>query len=235
MYSDEDITAYLDGELPVAEMAAMKTAIENGKIPQARLDALHMDKAALSTAFAPLLATAPELALPVAKPRWVLPALAASVALVIGIGLGTRLQAPQSGWEMEVAHYQALYVLETLSVIEPDLDRLTQEVAKTNALLGLDMSIETLNGFEGLTLRRAQVLGFEGQVLIQIAYTMADGTPVAFCILKRQNSVEQPVSTTELLGLATATWQNSGYSFLTIGGDDPKLMADFARHLAAAI
>ncbi|MCF6304752.1 MAG: hypothetical protein L3J33_05220 [Rhodobacteraceae bacterium] len=233
MYSDEDLTAFLDGELPAETAGAITAALAKDPALANRLATLEIDLSGLKSAFDSL--PTPPVTLPATKPRWIMPALAASIMLALGIGIGARLQAPQTGWEMEVAHYQALYVLETLSVIEPDAERLTQEVAKTSALLGLDMNLEVLDGFDGLTLRRAQVLGFEGQVLIQIAYTMEDGTPVAFCILKRQNLDEEGIETTEMLGMAAASWQNSTHSFLAIGGKDQKLMADFASHLAAAL
>ncbi len=233
MYSDEDLTAFLDDELSQDKAGEITAALMQDPALARRLEALQIDLPGLKAAFNAL--PTPPVTLPTAKPRWIMPALAASIMLALGIGIGVRLQAPQTGWEMEVAHYQALYVSQTLSVIEPDVQRLTQEIAKTSALLGLDMNLEILDGFDGLTLRRAQVLGFEGQVLIQIAYTMADGTPVAFCILKRQNSVEEPINTSEMMGMAAASWQSSDHSFLAIGGVDQKLMADFASHLAAAL
>ncbi len=233
MYSDEELTAYLDGELPDNKTQEITAALAADADLAARLAALDIDIACLKSAFHSL--PVPEINLPTTKPRWILPALAASVVLALGIGIGVSLLAPKTGWEVEVAHYQALYVTDTLIGIKPDAERLAQQIATVNQLLGLEMNTEDLNGFDGMTLRRAQVLGFEGQVLIQIAYTMDDGTPVAFCILKRQNSVDRPVSSTELIGQAVATWQTTDHGFLTIGGTDQKLMADFARHLAAVL
>ncbi len=237
MYSDEELTAYLDGEMDPGKMADIQNAIESGEIPAARLLGLNIDKSAINNAFASLLDAAPAQAVPAAAAPRHFARLGAVAAILLALAtafFGSKL-APQKSWEMEVAHYQALYVAETLTGIQPTPQRLAQEIARANQLLGLNLSIETLSGFKGLTLRRAQVLGFEGQTLIQIAYTTANGTPIAFCILKQQNSVDQAIATTELVGLAAATWQSTDHSFLTIGGQDQDLMSDFATHLAALL
>lgn len=236
MYSDEKLTAYLDDELEAAETAAITRAVAQDPAVAARLAALDLDMAALQSAFAPLLNEAPG-ALPAAS-RWSRRlAYAAAACLLLGVGAGVFgfITPAKNGWEIEVAHYQALYVGDTLAGIAPDEARLASQLTRASGLLGLPLETEALAGFEGMTLRRAQVLGYEGQVLIQIAYSMADGTPVAFCILKRQHAVDMPIEGVELVGLAAAKWQNAEHGFLTIGGQDVDEMKAFASYLQAAL
>ncbi len=100
---DQQLSAYLDGELPPDETAAIEKALVRSPALEARLarfreadrlaaDALHgIDDRPLPPAVATLLAPRPET--PVLRPQFWRPfvrplALAASIALVVGFGIG---------------------------------------------------------------------------------------------------------------------------------------------------
>lgn len=242
MISDEELTAWLDGELSAQETGAIKRALAEDTDLAARLEALTLDKSTLRDAFGPLLDKAPaDLCAAVAPVRLgparspVALAVAASALLAVGLGAGWALFSPPVGWQVEVAHYQALYVADTMAPVNGDPARIAAELAVAGARLGLELDADALDGFDGLTLRRAQVLGYEGQVLVQIAYTSPTGMPVAFCILQKTTPGDSGLKSEILSGLATTNWQSGRHGFLTIGGQDAERMRSFAAYLRGVL
>lgn len=57
MFSDEMLTAFLDGELPEAQMQQIATALETDSVLQQRLDSLQVDFAPIRAAFDELLSS----------------------------------------------------------------------------------------------------------------------------------------------------------------------------------
>ncbi|NOR61474.1 MAG: hypothetical protein GQ535_03140 [Rhodobacteraceae bacterium] len=232
-FSDEDITAYLDAELGAERRAAMDALIAASPSFAKRVAALELDTSALQLGFAPLLAEAPPVSLPQPRRNWAWAAMATAAVVLFAVGLAFgQLSKPSvESWQMEVAHYQVLYVPETLASIPPDTARLQKELARAESLLGIELDQVALSNVPGLTLRRAQVLGFEGRTLIQIAYTAQDGTPVAFCIMNGEGGGDSEMEFARLLGLETALWQGAKHGFMVIGGQDPTLISDSAQYL----
>jgi len=87
---------------------------------------------------------------------------------------------------------------------------------------------DALADVDNLTLRRAQVLGFEGQPLIQLVYTDPSGKPFALCIMSDAEGGEGPAI---LAGLATHTWKSKSHGFILVGGDQQSRVDDLAQHL----
>lgn len=104
-------------------------------------------------------------------------------------------------------------------------------------MIGLDLDLERLSRIQGLTLRRAQVLGYRGQPVIQIAFTDTKGAPFAFCILQATNSVPLPgaslaaVKVKTLMDMAAASWQEPDHGLLIIVGQSQTKIFDFAVQL----
>ncbi len=231
-FSDDDISAYLDAELDAKGSAAIEAMIASDPRFASRVAALELDISALQKSFAPLLADAPSVSLPQPRRNWAWPAAAAAaVVLAVGFTFGQLAKPGGESWQMEVAHYQLLYVPETLAGISPDTARLQKELARAESLLGIELDQAALSNVPGLTLRRAQVLGFEGQTLIQIAYTAADGMPVAFCILNAGSKGDSELAFARLLGLESALWRGPKHEFMVIGGQSQAVIADSARYL----
>ncbi len=243
MLSDEHLTAWLDGELPQHEADLLQRRLAGDPGLAARIEALRLERARLVAAFAALEAGAPpfpQMESPPAPPparrarlarSVAVAALVVLVALAIGTGywLGSR---PRIGdWRTEVAHYQVLYVPDTLTGLQPDPARLAREFSLASARIGRRLDPDALSRIDGLTLRRAQVLGFRGQALIQIAYTAPDGTPIAFCIMRNTGGRRSPPKNARLMGLASESWQDAGHAYLVIGGNDPGSIAGIARQI----
>mmetsp|Transcript_23030 Transcript_23030/g.39043 ORF Transcript_23030/g.39043 Transcript_23030/m.39043 type:complete len:190 (+) Transcript_23030:34-603(+) len=143
--------------------------------------------------------------------------LAAGLAVAAFTGLGTPPPEPARGWVSFVASYQALYTTATLADAAPTSAEAFAQLATVSRAVGLDLT--GLPAASGLTFKRAQVLGFKGKPLVQIAFLRDDGTPVALCILPAGPDAK-PVNMGAAEGLGLARWNTPGHGFLLIGGTD---------------
>lgn len=237
-FTDEDLTAYLDGEAPEELRKEIDAALEINDDLATRLAALDIPVDDIAGAFDALLATAPAMPdLDVAPTSNVTPmtrrarrsgalgniglfatGIAAGIAIAVYTGIGDPQPKPD-GWKAVVASYQTLYATETLETVTPTQAEVQAQLAAVSAALGTDLS--TLPNLPGLTFKRAQRLSFNGKTLIQIAYLRDDGTPVALCIIPAKGPAPQPVTTATIKGLATSSWNQNGLAYLLVGGDDP--------------
>ncbi|MEP1961720.1 anti-sigma factor family protein [Tateyamaria sp.] len=239
-FSDEDLTAFLDGEAADALHDAIEQALETDMALADRMASLDIPLAPIVAAFDTLLDTAPvmpEFAVtetPPAKTNrmnwgWGIgtfaTGLAAGLAVAVFTGFGTPEPAPR-GWISFVASYQALYTTATLQGATPSADEAKVQLANVSDALGFDLS--TLPATEGLTFKRAQILGFAGKPLIQIAFLRADGTPVALCIIP-SGAGDKPINMGAAEGLDIARWNTSDFGFLLIGGQDAEPLAQEAE------
>lgn len=244
-FSDEELTAYLDGEADAALETAISAALETDEALGEQLAALDIPMAALTQGFDDLLADAPAMpdlgpvaAAPVsantdARPRWgqVIATfgtgLAAGLAVALFTGFGTPEPAAPAprGWVSYVASYQALYTEATLMIDDPSAEDTAMQLAVASDAIGFDLS--SLPQAEGLTYKRAQVLGFNGKTLIQVAFLRDDGTPVALCIIPAGPDAKA-VSMGAAEGLDIARWNAPGFGFLLIGGQDADPLAQEA-------
>ena len=132
-------------------------------------------------------------------------------------GFGQPAPPPAPGWAAFVASYQSLYTPETLaSVTLTEAERMAQ-LQTVSAAVGLDLT--GVPDAEGLTLKRAQILAFNGKPLVQLAYQRADGTPVALCIIPAGPD-DRPVSMGAAQGMELARWNTPGFGYILIGGQE---------------
>ncbi|MEL7125628.1 MAG: hypothetical protein AAGK30_05335 [Pseudomonadota bacterium] len=231
-FSDEELTAFLDGEANDALSAEIGNALETDAVLGARLEALDIPMAPLAEAYNALLADAPPMpVLPDASTGngratrfgwgWGIgtfgTGLAAGLAVAVFTGFGQPEPAPPPGWAAFVASYQSLFTPETLASVSLTEAERAAQLAEVSAALGLDLT--SVPDAEGLTLKRAQVLGFNGKPLVQLAYQRADGTPVALCIIPAGPD-GKAVSMGVAQGMELARWNTPGFGFLLIGGQD---------------
>ena len=138
-------------------------------------------------------------------------------------------QAPEPpGWIEVVANYQKLYTAETVAApLAPPIDSATRAQAETEKLRALSdvigLDLVQLHNIDGLKFRRAQQLGFRGKPLIQIAYALPDGTPVALCILP-STAAAKDVRAQMVQGMASTDWNTGAHGILLIGSDDQELI-----------
>ena len=234
--SDEDLTAYLDNALEARERQRVEGALDQSAQLRARLTGLDVPLDEIASSFDAILPHAPPLPDLPAAPAAPLPlraGLGLAAALLVGLGIGAvwspaAQNSPAPDWTEIVATYQMLYVPQTLGGGTPAPAEAEARLAQLSEILGRDLSSATT--VEKLEFRRAQMLGLQGEPLVQIAYQNSTGAPFAICITPRTTADYAP-RTEMLAGLAAAHWAKDGFGFVVIGGDD----LDFVRTLSGSL
>lgn len=233
--SDEELTAYLDGEADGPLRVRIDAELESDTELLSRLEALTIDVSALKSDFDALLRSAPAGLIPPPVPAfnpW-RTSVAMAASLIIGLGAGylffSKPAPAQAGWTQYVAAYQALYVVETLETVPlPN----SVDVSGLSETLGRELDAATTA--PGLLYKRGQVLGFKGKPLIQMAYLSDTGAPVALCIIRKEGS-ETAITHSELEGMKAASWSDGTFAYLLIGGTDADVIARNAAHFKASL
>lgn len=247
-FSDEDLTAFLDGEAEGDLATRIDAALSSDAQLVARLEGLVIPVDDIRAAFA-----VGELA-PPSEPT--LPAqmglshmashmaMAASVVLALGIGaLGgyslkpdvaapTSVVAANKGWIAAVASYQALYATETLAGKFQAPEQTEETLAGFEGRIGVDLAAAT--DVQGLDFKRAQILSYNGKPLMQMAYLDDGGVPFALCVIgtgKDARAMKDQMAE----GLAASSWIADGVGYLVIGGDDPALTRAYADAFRAQL
>ena len=244
-FTDEQLTAYLDGELDDDTRTAIDDALASDDALGERLASLDIDTAAIKAGFDSLLTSAPQMpAMPeVSTPpetpasRWGALAAVFLVASVIG-GLGTRFlltpEAPQRGWVSYVAAYQALYTTDTLEHVQLNEPHATAELERVTQAVSRPLELAQLIDLPGLQYKRAQVLGFNGKPLAQLTFLTDAGEPIAICIIPSSGG-NSAMESSVLEGMAATKWVDGGHAYLVIGGDDSDKIRTIAEALTARI
>lgn len=158
--------------------------------------------------------------------------IAASIAVGVTVGwlANGYFYKESSGWRVEAASYQALYVAETVAHLDQDPVVVANQFKRASTALGISLPQEALAKVDALTLARAQVLGFEGKPLIQIVFKSETGAPIALCIMgKDKASNASQIETYKMNGLASASWADQGYEFFLIGGKNDTSIEKWAH------
>ncbi len=245
-FTDEELTAYLDGELEETAAGALQAALEQNAELRARLDRLTLDTSQISSAFDALLASAPQvpdIQQEIATPRgWSrrksLGAIAAAVTLSLFVGGGAAYLAKRSDletWDQYVAAYHALYVNGTLARVEQTEPQAAAQLEQISTALGKPVAYSTVTGLDGLDYKRAQILGYEGRPLLQMTFLSKVGAPIALCIIRSENSRSVPLQVRTMEGMSSAYWAANGYEYLLIGGSDPDLIESVATKLTKTL
>ncbi|MEP1537892.1 MAG: hypothetical protein ABJQ34_00305 [Paracoccaceae bacterium] len=227
-FSDEDLTAFLDGEADPELNASITAALDTDANLTARLASLDLPIAAIRSSYDALLSEAPELPEEESNALsgrriwpWAFGTFATGLAAGFAMAAFLPSDAPapsEPGWKAVVASYQSLYGQSTLDGMNPAEDESRAQLAQVSAAIGLDLS--DLPAPAGLRLKHARLLNFKGRPLAQLAYQREDGTPVALCIIKLANGEAKPMNLETLAGLGAANWNAGGFGYLLIGGDD---------------
>ncbi len=122
-------------------------------------------------------------------------------------------------WRVAVVDYQRLYVRETLANGgAPDAQTTTQQLANVSSHSGLTVQTQATQ-LPGLSFRRAQTLGVQGQPLIQMAYVTQSGDPVALCFTPQATPATPPTPSV-IAGMNTVTWNDGKFGFIIVGHVD---------------
>ncbi|QKK24967.1 anti-sigma factor family protein [Rhizobium hidalgonense] len=254
--SDEDLTAFIDGELTAEEAARIETLANEDEAVAERLEFLSRASLPFAQAFAPLLSEAPReklekmlAAIPApasaksgsppafATRRRFLGALAAALVAgiaidraVIGIGRGLSARDENSEWRAVVADYISLYTRETLAGPVPATDVQAAQLSAFDEKLGLSLSPEAV-ALPGIDFKRALLLQYDGKPLAQIAYLDPETGPMALCIV-RSDRGPKPPDLESRKGMNIVYWSNGTHAFMLIGraaADRMATIADGAR------
>lgn len=251
-FGDAELIAYLDGRLDDSRRQAIEDALKDNSALQYRLRELDVNTLQIRDAFDSMLISAPTADLPPAAPslvrrqvqcdpasvskpsrwRW---AVAACLMVAVAAGWFARSAFDNVGeeiphWQVAVADYQRLYTLETLGAAQPDPLQAAQQLNKVSQNSGLTVTTEMVD-IPGLTFRRAQTLGINGQPLIQLAFSTAQGVPVALCFT-RDKATTDTIAKNAIAGLNSSSWGNGEFGFIIIG-DVPQKLLDTSAQLMA--
>jgi len=241
-FTDEDLTAYLDSAADPTMAQKLETALATDPDLAARLADLDVPMGDLKAALDPMIAAAPVIAVPevsfnTLKKRHSRSMAGLAAALVAGIAFGALVLKPapqqtaQQDWMDYVAAYQALYVEDTLTAVVQTDAQSAAQLQRVSAQLGRPLDRAT--DIPGFAYKRAQVLGFNGKPLIQMAYLTDTGVPMALCIIRSDEG--ETLETMRLEGLEAASWSDGDFAYLLIGGEDSAQIAAAATHLQAQL
>ena len=225
-FTDEDLTAFLDNELPQDLSDQIAAAVADDPALAARIARLTVPLGDLRLAYDSLLTIAPSMPeLPEPAALWQRRDIAAG--LVVGLLFGAAgakllLSPAPRDWMDFVAAYQALYVPETLAEIQITEAEVAAQLNALSAVVRLDL-VRVRDGSD-LVYKRGQLLGFDGAQLVQLAFQTADGSPVALCILRDVGQSARPFADRPSEGMQAVAWARDGYGFFLIGATDAQTL-----------
>ena len=238
-FTDEELTAYLDGEAEASLSEAVSKALDDDPSLVERVSRLHINTLEIKTAFDELLNVAPpapEVVFdePVVTGRswgWLKTAAALVVAVGLGFGVGSLNRSSElEEWQDYAAAYHKLYVPDTLSSTGLNNETLETQLSEVSEAIGHKLTLDSISSFEALSLKRSQTLGFEGGKIAHIALLDVDGNPIALCITT--SSDETPMISAEIHGMQSVRWSNGTHAFYLVGGTDRAILEAAARHFA---
>jgi anti-sigma factor RsiW len=174
-----------------------------------------------------------------ARTRWIAAAAAALALLLIGWGIGRYApiaSAPTSvasdndeDWRQAVAEYVSLYTPDTFAG-GADAKASEAALALLSQKLGVALTPASV-ALPDLTLKRADMLAYDGAPLGQVAY-LDSGGPVVFCII-RNGEKDEPISVEKREDVTLASWGRGGRGYLVAGRLSPERTAALAKTLSA--
>ena len=236
-YSDDILRQFLDGALDQAKVREIENAMLSDADLETRimgLDDLAASVKSVMEALPPdarVADLAPAASAVMIRPSrpWAMLAAACAVGVFIGVGASWFGADASPDWRTEVAHYQALYTAQTIDAIDLAPGEAEAQVNRAAAEVGATLPTAQLAALEALTLRRAQVLGFEGAPLAQIVFAHSSGAPVALCLIRTGDS--EALEMGERLNMASADWSVNGIEYLLIGDISAEDMAAEATRI----
>lgn len=254
MKNDEMLVAYLDGELDPDTRRQVEGLIESDEAVAGRLHFLASSNLPFKNAFDPLLDKAPAEKLQsmlagISPPEPVRSQvngwnrrsfLAAAIGFIaVGVavdrtflGLRSSLHGDQDGsdWRAVVAQYMSLYTRDTLGTGPVDAALQSTQLRDVGSQLGLALTPDRVQ-LPGASLKRAQMLAYDGRALGQITYLDAAQAPMALCIVQSSKGAKA-ADAERRHGMNVVYWSSDTHAFMLIGHESPdaiKAMSDRIR------
>lgn len=255
-YSDEAITAWLDGEMQANDALRFETALEQDEQLVQRTELLRLNEADIASAFAPLLNAAPlssmeeQLANLLSKqPTTTNKAtgvsrrslIAASLSfLVIGSGLGYiarptthSLSESEKIRELE-AQYMSLYSAETLLDADNSASALQRGLVRTAQDIGLQTNERQLV-LPGAELKMVRMLRYDSTSIAQIAWMHEDFGPMALCISPDRHPASTELNHEQRHSMNLVWWRSGRHQFVLIGRNPVSQLRQNALTLQAEL
>jgi anti-sigma factor RsiW len=256
--NDAVLVTYLDGELKPEVRQELERRLRIDASLRARLAALAEGGQQLRSSFDALLEAAPRARLDAAfaaalarvprrrkyRYREMLLAAAAAILLLICGGVAGYFIAKAPGelfeeadafeeeWIAAVAGQLSLYNAASVDSIKVDEAEQRAQLNKLRDVLNLDLSAPKVE-LEGLTLKRAELLHFQGRKVAELLYASEHG-PVALCIVAEPGGEgEGEVESRD--GLNFIYWAASGRRFLLIGAAPEERIDALAATIASRL
>ncbi|MEX5664589.1 transcriptional regulator [Pseudomonas neuropathica] len=246
--SDEQLVAYLDGELDGEYRDKLDSAIAEDSLLSLRVQWFSRSNLPYKNAYDELAQQAPLDRLqarldaipapqrPGFNRRWFIGGAAA--ALLAGGVLADRLflgwhAAQSNNWRALVGDYMALYVPQTLDHLPTDDASQRAQLRTVDARLGLNLSPATLK-LSGAEFKRAQMLEYDGVPIAQIVYLDAKHGPLALCVT-RSNSGSQPLAHERRREMNVVYWTEREHAWMLIGHNAPVALEDKAKLLKSRL
>lgn len=235
-FTDADLSAYLESSGSAAKAAQIESALASDPKLEDRLMALDVLAVPVRDAIKPVGKTRsfvmPSLEAP--KSRYVWPAVAAMLGVLLIYTVGFSNPRSEAGWMDQVATYQALYSPDTIAMIEPSPAALDTQFARVSEILKATVPQQVLEDATDLTLLRAQVLAFEGKPLAQIVFSNDAGLPVALCLIQGSD-IDADVVLSTRSDLQTASFSVGGFDYLLVGDIDAETTQTLATQFLSAL
>lgn len=224
VFTNSELVAYLDGACDPRQARRIEAALLEDRDLAERLSLLDVPLLDLQSELHGMLLNTPPMPPLDVEPAsqgfraasWV---LAAAICLTVGgtVGYGLRGEMHED-WRDLVAAYQVMYVPETLAIETFDHKAAATKLANLGEAIGVDLL--PAQGIDLLQFRRAQMLGYEGQPVVQIAFLSPEGAPVALCVTRLDHDETTPIVSHVMRGMSSASWSENGYGYLLIGGQN---------------
>lgn len=255
-YSDEEIVAWLDGEMDASDAEQFKVALTQDQQLAQRTEALRINQADFARAFAPLLEAAPQrhmeerLANLLARQDATThkaggvsrrSLIAASLSfLVIGSGLGyfarpaTKSQSESEKIRDLEAQYMSLYSAETLLDADSSVSALQRGLVRTAQDIGLQVNEQQLV-LQGAELKMVRMLRYDSTSIAQIAWMHADYGPMALCISPDRHPASPALNDEQRHSMNLVWWHSGRYQFVLIGRNPASQLRQNALTLQAEL
>jgi anti-sigma factor RsiW len=240
--SEEELHAWLDGELPIEQVAVVDAYLDAYPEERQRLEAYRADGEALARAFSVEALDSGSLR-PSASghrraPRRIGWAVAAGVLIgVCGFagGVLTAHESPTTEHAElvdEVTGYHLVYARETRHLVEVPAAERGELVAWLSDRLGRKLVIPDLSA-EGFTFAGGRMLVVNRRPVAQLLYTRPGDLPLGICVTRLS---EPPARLTveDREGLRVASWSDQGYAYVVVGDLSESRTRRLANRVAAS-
>jgi anti-sigma factor RsiW len=259
--TDELLLRYADGQLDAETAVAVAQALATDDVAAERVRLLRLSGESLAREAASQpeahvrqvlaqhylgeprnvaqIAAAPPVLRPGVRSRSI-QALAAGLILALGLGAGfatglyRRDTAAHPVWVMRVVDYHTLYARSTVagdSLAATDIKALERRFTEA---LGRPITIPSYDK-DAMDFRRGQILEFERDPIIQLAYLPPrEGMPMALCLKRGAGIDTQPVYE-RVHGIGLVRWRRAGLDYVLVGDQSEHALRSYARDAIAQI